>query len=278
MLHADAVCLKLFDHIFKTLAVARDHGVCVLDDGVRNAQPLGNGKCIRLAGRTDNQLIGGAQRLDVKLAGGVGDAVCLNGISLQLCIVRGGGDARAVAAQLLQDGHGKRRALNRVCARAKLVKKHQRVWRDAPEDVHNVDHMRRKSRERLLDALLVADVRQDVVKHAHRGVRRGGQLQTGLIHQRKQPRRLQSDRLAACVGAGDDQRVKFVAQPHINRHGGGAVKQRVHRAAQVERLLLGGQHGACLHLFGKACAGEGKRNLGNQMIVAVQRIRRLGAE
>ena len=52
----------------------------------------------------------------------------------------------------------------------------------------------------------------------------------------------------------------------------------MHRAAQVERLRLGGKHGACLHLLGKARTGKCKGNFGDEMIVAVQRIRRLGTK
>ena len=102
----------------------------MLDDGARDTQPLGNGERIRLAGRADDELVGGAQRLNVKLAGGIGDAVGLDGISLQLRIVRGGGNARTVAAQILKDGHGKRRTLDRIRARAELVEEHQRIRRD----------------------------------------------------------------------------------------------------------------------------------------------------
>ena len=81
-----------------------------------------------------------------------------------------------------------RRALRRIGARAKLVKEHERIRGHTLEDRDDVRHVTRKGG--LFDGLLVADVRENVIKNSQlRAVFRRN-LQAGLRHQRKQTRGL----------------------------------------------------------------------------------------
>jgi hypothetical protein len=59
--------------------------------------------------------------------------------------------------------------------------------------------------EALLDALLVADVGEDLLEHRHRRALRRRDVHPRLGHQLEEAHRLEGDRLASRVGAGDDQ-------------------------------------------------------------------------
>ena len=83
-----------------------------------------------------------------------------------------------------------RRALRRICARAKLVKEHERIRRHTLEDRDDVCHVTRKGGKRLFDGLLVADVRENIIKNSQLRAVFRRDLQAGLRHQRKQTRGL----------------------------------------------------------------------------------------
>ena len=73
------------------------------------------------------------------------------------------------------------------------------------QDADDVRHVAAEGGKRLLDALLVADVRVDRVEDGQAAAGVGGNGQAGLGHGGQQADRLQGDRLAAGVGAGDQQ-------------------------------------------------------------------------
>ncbi len=74
--------------------------------------------------------------------------------------------------------------------------------------------------------MLIADVGEDVVEDGQaRFV--GRHVQPGLGHQGHQPHRLQADRLAAGVGAGDEDDKHVLLQRQVRRHHRLGVKQRV---------------------------------------------------
>ena len=84
------------------------------------------------------------------------------------------------------------------------------------EDGDNIGHMRRKGGKALLDALLVADIRQHMVKDGKTGAIRRRHKQPAHGHQGEKPQRLEGDRLAAGIGAGDDQGIEIAAQPDVD--------------------------------------------------------------
>ena len=87
------------------------------------------------------------------------------------------------------------------------------------------------------DGLLVADVGQHPAEHPHCGVRPGGDVQAALGHQGDETDGLQGHRLAAGVGAGDDQGVEPLPQLQVVGHGLLLVDEGVPGPAQAQELV-----------------------------------------
>ena len=75
---------------------------------LRNAELFADKESVGFARNADAELIGGAQRLQIELAAGVDDALCLESEHLQFCIVRCGHQEHTAAAQLFDDGNSQR--------------------------------------------------------------------------------------------------------------------------------------------------------------------------
>ena len=179
----------------------------------------------------------------------------------------GGRRQRALAPHILDDGDGQRRALHRVGARPQLVEQDQALLIRQLQYLHCVGHMRREGGQALLDALLVAHVRQHPVEHLHGALVAGGDVQAALGHQAQQPQRFQRDGLAAGVGAGDDQRVIRAAQRHRHRHRPGRVQQGMPRPLQVDAAPLPHQRTPRVHGIAQLCPGENGVQLHQQVVV-----------
>ena len=110
------------------------------------------------------------------------------------------------------DGAGQGRAFLRVGTRAKLVQKDQAVAVSAFEDADDVAHVRGEGAEALLDALLIADVREDVLEDDGPRAVVYGEVETRLGHEGKQANGLEGDSFPARVRPGDDQHAEAVAQ------------------------------------------------------------------
>mgnify|MGYP000859146551 CR=1 FL=1 len=105
-------------------------------------------------------------------------------------VVRRRSDLRTLRTRLLDDGDGQCRTLNGVGARTQLIEEDQAVLVRLVQDLHDVFHMRRKGRQTLLDALLVADVGQHRGKDAHGAAVVAGDMQAALHHQAEEAERL----------------------------------------------------------------------------------------
>ena len=108
------------------------------------------------------------------------------------------------AAEEVGDGDGQRRAFFGIGGRAQLVEQHQRMRGGVVRDEIDVGDVRGKRRQVLLDGLVVADVGEDGVEDGQLGAV-GRNRNARLRHQRQQADGLQRDRLAAGVGAADDE-------------------------------------------------------------------------
>ena len=113
-------------------------------------------------------------------------AGCLDGVGLQLGVVGGAGQAHATAPQLLDDGLRQGGALHRVGAGAQLVQEDEAAVARHLEDVDDVHHVGGEGGKGLLNALLVADVRQDMAEHRHPAALPRGNHQAAHGHEGQQ--------------------------------------------------------------------------------------------
>ena len=188
-------------------------------------------------------MIGRAQGVDVKFAGGVLHPCLIRRVDLKFSVVRRRRDDRAAFSHVLNYRDGQRCALRRVGTRAEFVKEYQRSVVAFGYYVNYVAHVCREGRQALLNALLVAYVGQYVREHGQSAAVVRRDMQAALVHRRKQTYRLYRDGLAAGVRACDNERIKAVSQLHVYRHGLALVEQWVPRVAQyycplVHRRLL----------------------------------------
>jgi len=95
-------------------------------------------------------------------------------------------------------------------------------------------HMAAEGAEILLDALFVADVGIDAVKHAQAALGFDRDHQAGLGHQGKQADGLQRHCLAAGIRPGDHDNVGVFVQVYVDRHDRIGVQQRMAGAPQVK--------------------------------------------
>ena len=107
-------------------------------------------------------------------------------------------------AEMFGDGYGEGGAFFGIGGGAEFVEQHQRVRGRGARDEVDVGDVRGKSREILLDGLIVANVGEDGVENGQLGAI-GGDGDSGLRHQGQQADGLQGDGFAAGVGAGDDE-------------------------------------------------------------------------
>ena len=158
------------------------------------------------------------QRLHVELDARVLHPRRAFGVALQLRVVRRRDDVRPALAQKVEQRARDRRALLRIGARAELVEQDQRAAVGVAQHAHDARDVARKRRQALLQTLLVADVGLDALEDRHQRALVGRHEQAGLGHQRQQASRLERDRLAAGVRAGDQQHVEVAAQLEADRH------------------------------------------------------------
>ena len=144
----------------------------------------------------------------------------------------GGGNQGSLAAGTFNDGNGQGCALHRVRTGAQLIEQQQALVVHLPQDLHNVGHMGGEGGQALLNALLVAHIRQHPVEYTHGAAAVGRDMQAALGHQTQKADGFQGNGLAAGVGAGDDQGVELLTQLHGDGHCLGLVQQRVPGPAQ----------------------------------------------
>ena len=160
--------------------------------------------------------------------------------------VVGGGDGQdAPVAEVAQDGLGQGRPLLRVGAGTQFVDEYQGTGGYLVEDSPQVLDVGAEGGQRLLDALLVANVGVDTVQQGKLGGL-GGDVQAGVGHQSQQADGLEGHGLAAGVGAGDDHYPVGATQFQADGHhpfgeqgvaGGGDAE------AWFDRLTMSGNKG-----------------------------------
>ena len=266
ILHLPAVLFQAAHHLFKGVALLADQLPGPVHNGRVHAQPLGDGKGVGFAGNADQQPVGGAQSGHVKLAAAVFHTGSLDGIGLQLRVVGGAGQAHPLAPQLLDDRFRQGGALYRVGARSQLVQQDQAAAVRHLENLNDVHHVGRKGGKGLLNALLVSDVRQNVLKHGDAASlpRRNHQAAHG--HEGQQADGLQGHGLAAGVGAGDDERVEGVPQGDFRGNHLFLGDQRMAGAVKNHPSIFANVWHHRLHFIGHLGLGEDQIQLDRVLV------------
>ena len=107
-----------------------------------------------------------------------------------------------------QNALGQRGAFGGIRSGAQFIKQHQVTGCHLMHDLHNIRHMTGEGGEALLDALLIADIREYLLKHRQFRSRIRRHLQARLGHQGKQAYRLQGYGFTAGIRAGNDQGIE----------------------------------------------------------------------
>ena len=123
---------------------------------------LRNGKGVGPTGHADQQPIGRPQGLHIELAAAVADPGRIQRIGFQLRIMGGGGNVRSLLAQIFNDRHCQRRALDGIRPGAQLVDQHQGVFVRFAHNINNIHHVRGESGQVLGNALFISDIHQDL--------------------------------------------------------------------------------------------------------------------
>ena len=208
--------------------------LCGLNDSLRDAQLFADEERVRFARHADAELVGRAQGLKVELAAGVDNALGFQRKDLQFGIVGGSHQQHAAAAEFLDDGHGQRCTLSRVGTGTQLVQKNEGVRHSQFQNAGDLLHVAGEGGQALFDALFVADVHEELVKHADLTALVGGDQKAALRHGAKQAGCFQRNGLTAGVRTGDDERIVLPAQCYIHRNALFRVDERMTRPDEGE--------------------------------------------
>ena len=237
-LHIRAALFKPRNNRFKSSVLSADVALRPTDYLLVESELTRYCKRIRLSGRADYQPVGRAQRFEIEFAARIAHPVGIKSELLKLGIVRRRRAERARLPHPLEYRDGKRRTLYGVGARTELVEQHETAASRPLCYIDDADHMRREGRQRLLDALLVADIGEHAVKYTDDRALARRQMKSRLRHKHKQSERFQRYRLTTRIRSRYDEHIKVRTEPDIYRHDFAAVKQRMPCAAQLDKRLL----------------------------------------
>ena len=248
--------------------------LCPLNDGRLQAKPPGNGKGIGFARHTGKQLIGRLQGFDIKFTGGIFHAVSGQGKYLQFGIMGGSRHQRTHLSAIFNDGNRQCCAFLWVRTGTQFVKQDQIIRSALFHNCNGIFHMCREGGQRLLNALLITDIRVNVAEQTDRTLLIGRNMHAGGCHQAQQTQGLEADRLAAGIRSGDNQRVIVITQRNINGHGFFLVQQRMSCTNQI--YLCGFTELRCtgIQLEGIICLGKNKIQLAQYIIICADGIRK----
>ena len=255
--------LQVGQEVLEVFGVLAQLLLCRLDDVVGQAQLLGDGEGVALAGDADHEPVGGLQGLDIELAAGVDDALGPHGVGLELGVVGGrqGPDLSDMAE--IEDGDGERRALGGVGAGSQLVKEAEALAVDPAEDVHDGLHVGGEGGQALLDALLVSDVGVDIPEEGELASVAGRDMEAGHAHELEEADGLEGDGLAAGVGTRDDDHVVVGAQLDIDGDDLFGVDQGMAALADVDVIFVIKDRPGRILLHGQVGAGKDEIQLGH---------------
>src|SRR5262249_47936932 len=209
-----ALGLQTFEQILHAHARAAQELAPALDNRLVESQAIGDGQGIAASRQADAELVGRRKRLHIELNRSVDHAWLFVREGFKLRVVRRR-DRRDVALQQEgQDRASQGRAFAGIGTRAQLIEQHQRAqaaplsagqrlrqaslnirdgalvaFLDQAQNLDNAAQMRGKRAQTLLDALLVADISEDLLEDRDFRVLVDRDMQTGLSHQGQQANR-----------------------------------------------------------------------------------------
>ncbi len=194
-------------------------GAGCVDDGRVEAETGGDVESCGGSGDAEAELVGGGEGLLVEAYGGVEDSGVVGGIDLERGEV-GGDDAPGVEGEEVGgDSDGEGCAFFGVSGGAEFVEEDEGVCGCVAGDAVEVDDVGGEAGEIALDGLGVADVGVDGVEEREVGLL-GGDGDAGLGHDAEETKGLEGDRLAAGVGAADDELAGVAREDDGERDGG----------------------------------------------------------
>ena len=228
------VVFRVGNHVLKTDRVSAQQLPGRVNQVLRQSQPPADFKGVALSGNADGQTVCRPQCFHVKLHRGVFHALCGQCECLQLAVMRRCQRPHFDVQQPCQDALSQGRALSGIRSGTQFIKQHQVPGRHLMHNLHNVGHMTGEGRQALLNALLVSNVREYLLKHSQFRSRIRRYLQAGLRHQGKQTHRFQRYGLTAGIRAGNNQGGKLFPEPNGGRHHLFRINQRMPSADDLQ--------------------------------------------
>ena len=118
--------------------------------------------------------------------------------------------------------------------------------------------MRGEGTQALLNALLIPDVRIDLMENGKLRTVQGGNMKAGLPHQAEKPRCFQGYRLTTGIGAGDDEQVIIPSQADIDGHRGFFIQEGMSCPPDINNVFVVKYRLRGILLQGKGCLGKNK--------------------
>jgi len=128
--------VNFVQQVFRAQIAWAQFRACVVYYFLRKPQPFRDCQRVGAPGQTQNQVIGGFERVKVKFEAGVDDAFGGMRESFQLRVMRGDYAGYPAIQQVGQHRPGQRGAFLRVGARSQLIQQHQRAVIRALENAH----------------------------------------------------------------------------------------------------------------------------------------------
>ena len=122
----------------------------------------------------------------------------------------------------------------------------------------------------LLDALLIPDIREYIVKNCQLRALESRNVEAGLSHEGKKPHGFQGNRLASGIGSGHDQQIKILPQPYVDGHDLLRIQQRVPPVLDSDMAFRIEDGAGGLHISGEHGPGEDKIQSHHQAVIVGQ--------
>ena len=194
-----ALGLNCLEQIFDLVLRRGQQCTRTAQDVLRQSQALRDRQRVAAAREADHQAVGGAKLSTSNSTEAFCDARRLVGERLQLRVV---GRARSTNPPSTRNDRIERASAEPSCGSvpAPSSSSSTRSAVGVAQHLDDVAHVRGEGREALLDALLVADVREDLLEDRDARIPRRPGSAARLRHQRQQAHRLERHRLATRVG------------------------------------------------------------------------------